>query len=277
MNKILSVVFFTVCSLLSAQDLKVMTYNIKYDNPSDTANNWQSRKEFLISQLNFYAPDIFGTQEGLHNQLEDIQRELKNYKYIGIGRDEGNSKGEYSAIFYNSKKYEVENESTFWLSPTPEKPSKGWDAALNRICTYATFKNKKSGKEFLVFNTHFDHVGNVARLESSRLILQKMKELNPKNLPVVLTGDFNLDSTSEGVIAIKKEMLDSHLEAGENAFGPDGTFNGFHFEKPVKNKIDFVFISKNDFSVLKSGILSDSKSLKYPSDHFPVIAYLDFK
>ena len=104
-----------------------------------------------------------------------------------------------------------------------------------------------------------------------------MKELNPKNLPVVLTGDFNLDSTSEGVVAIKKEMLDSHLEAGENAFGPDGTFNGFHFEKPVKNKIDFVFISKNDFSVLKSGILSDSKNLKYPSDHFPVIAYLDFK
>ncbi|MEH6703763.1 endonuclease/exonuclease/phosphatase family protein [Galbibacter orientalis] len=277
MNKILSVVFFTVCSLLSAQDLKVMTYNIKYDNPSDTANNWQSRKEFLISQLNFYAPDIFGTQEGLHNQLEDIQRELKNYKYIGIGRDQGDTKGEYSAIFYNTKKYEVENESTFWLSPTPEKPSKGWDAALNRICTYATFKDKKSGKEFLVFNTHFDHVGNVARLESSKLILKKMKELNPKNLPVVLTGDFNLDSTSEGVVAIKKEMLDSHLEAGENAFGPDGTFNGFHFEKPVKNKIDFVFISKNDFSVLKSGILSDSKNLKYPSDHFPVIAYLDFK
>ncbi|EIJ39998.1 metal-dependent hydrolase [Galbibacter orientalis DSM 19592] len=277
MNKILSVVFFTVCSLLSAQDLKVMTYNIKYDNPSDTANNWQSRKEFLISQLNFYAPDIFGTQEGLHNQLEDIQRELKNYKYIGIGRDQGDTKGEYSAIFYNTKKYEVENESTFWLSPMPEKPSKGWDAALNRICTYATFKDKESGKEFLVFNTHFDHVGNVARLESSKLILKKMKELNPKNLPVVLTGDFNLDSTSEGVVAIKKEMLDSHLEAGENAFGPDGTFNGFHFEKPVKNKIDFVFISKNDFSVLKSGILSDSKNLKYPSDHFPVIAYLDFK
>lgn len=254
-----------------------MTYNIKYNNPSDAENNWDSRKDFLISQLNFYAPDIFGTQEGLHDQLEDIQHALKDYKYIGVGRDEGDTKGEYSAIFYNVKKYDVENGSTFWLSPTSNKPSKGWDAALNRICSYATFKDKESGKEFMVFNTHFDHVGHVARLESSKLILKKMKELNPKNLPIVLTGDFNLDSNSEGVVAIKKEMLDSHLEAGKNAFGPDGTFNGFHFEKPVDNKIDFVFISDNDFEVLKSGIFSDSKNLKYPSDHFPVMAYLNFK
>ncbi|WP_417444792.1 endonuclease/exonuclease/phosphatase family protein [Joostella sp.] len=268
---------FFACSFLNAQDLKVMTYNIKYNNPSDAKNNWDSRKDFLISQLNFYAPDIFGTQEGLHGQLEDIQHALKDYKYIGVGRDEGDTKGEYSAIFYNVKKYDVENGSTFWLSPTPNTPSKGWDAALNRICSYATFKDKESGKEFMVFNTHFDHVGHVARLESSKLILKKMKELNPKNLPIVLTGDFNLDSNSEGVVAIKKEMLDSHLEAGKNAFGPDGTFNGFHFEKPVDNKIDFVFISDNDFEVLKSGIFSDSKNLKYPSDHFPVMAYLNFK
>ncbi|MEL4307516.1 endonuclease/exonuclease/phosphatase family protein [Joostella sp. CR20] len=277
MNKFLLVAFLAVCSLLNAQDLKVMTYNIKYDNPSDNANNWQSRKDFLIAQLNFYAPDIFGTQEGLHHQLEDIQNGLKNYKYVGVGRDKGNTEGEYSALFYNSEKYVLKDENTFWLSTTPEKPSIGWDAALNRICTYATFKDKKSGQEFMVFNTHFDHVGHTARLESSKLILQKIATLNTNNLPVVLTGDFNLDSSSEGVKKIKEQLLDTHLVAGENAFGPDGTFNGFHFDEPVKNRIDFVFISSNDFDVLKSGILSDSKDLKYPSDHFPVIAYLNFK
>ncbi|MCM5662858.1 endonuclease/exonuclease/phosphatase family protein [Galbibacter mesophilus] len=259
------------------QDLKVMTYNIKYDNPKDTANNWETRKAFLTSQLNFYAPDIFGTQEGLHHQLKDIENGLPRYKFVGVGRDHGNNEGEFSAIFYNTEKYKVKEESTFWLSTTPEIPSKGWDAAIKRICTYAIFKAIESGKEFMVFNTHFDHVGKQARLESSKLILKKIREINTKKLPVILTGDFNLESNSPGVIAIKEELLDTHLEAGKNAFGPEGTFNGFHFEKPVKRRIDFVFISKDDFEVVKSGILSDSKNLKYPSDHFPVIAYLNFK
>ncbi|MDG3581529.1 endonuclease/exonuclease/phosphatase family protein [Galbibacter pacificus] len=277
MRKLFIGIFFFISCTLMAQDLKVMTYNIKYDNPSDTANNWQNRKEFLISQLNYNAPDVFGTQEGLHHQLEDIQNGLENYKYIGVGRDNGDEEGEYSAIFYNVDKLKVISENTFWLSPTPDKPSKGWDAALNRICTYAEFENKASGKRFMVFNTHFDHIGEVARYESAKLILKKIKALNKEQLPVALTGDFNLDSTSKGVVEIKKEMIDAHSEAGKNAFGPDGTFNGFHFEKPVKNKIDFIFISKNDFKVLKSGILSDSKNCKYPSDHFPVVVYLDFK
>lgn len=265
-----------ICGIINAQDLQVMSYNIKYDNPSDTVNNWENRKAFLMSQLNYFDADVIGTQEGLHHQLEDIKSTLTRYDYVGIGRDKGNTEGEYSAIFYNNEQLKVLEKGTFWLSPTPDKPSKGWDAALNRICTYALFKDKDSGQTFWVFNTHFDHRGDVARLESSKLILQKIKEVNKENRAVVLTGDFNLTQQEKGIQEITDQMLDTHVVAGENAFGPKGSFNGFHFEKPVTKKIDYVFISKDGFKVLKSGILSDSQDCKYPSDHFPVLVDLDF-
>jgi endonuclease/exonuclease/phosphatase family metal-dependent hydrolase len=264
------------CGLINAQDLKVMSYNIKYDNTSDTVNNWNNRKAFLISQLNYYNADVIGTQEGLHHQLEDIKSALDRYDYVGLGRDNGDTKGEYSAIFYNKEKVKVLKNGTFWLSLSPDKPSKGWDAALNRICTYALFKDKDTKETFWVFNTHFDHRGDVARVESSKLILKKISEINKKDLPVVLTGDFNLTAQDQGILEITEQMLDTHVVAGENAFGPKGTFNGFHFEKPVQNKIDYVFISKDGFKVIKSGILSDSQDCKYPSDHFPVLVDLNF-
>ena len=275
--KIINFLFLAlICGFVNAQDLKVMSYNIKYDNPSDTANNWENRKEFLISQLHYYAADVFGTQEGLHNQLEDIKSALPRYDYVGVGRDNGNTEGEYSAIFYDTEQVELLEDGTFWLSPTPDKPSKGWDAALNRICTYALFKDKDSNEIFWVFNTHFDHKGDLARLESSKLILHKIKEINTENRGVVLTGDFNLTDDQQGIKVITKQMTDTHLKAGKNAFGPTGNFNGFHFEKPVTKRIDYVFVSKGGFKVLKSGILSDSKNCKYPSDHFPVLVDLDF-
>lgn len=264
------------CGLINAQDLKVMSYNIKYDNTSDTVNNWNNRKAFLISQLNYYNADVIGTQEGLHHQLEDIKSALDRYDYVGLGRDNGDTKGEYSAIFYNKENVKVLKNGTFWLSLSPDKPSKGWDAALNRICTYALFKDKDTKETFWVFNTHFDHRGDVARVESSKLILKKISEINKKDLPVVLTGDFNLTAQDQGILEITEQMLDTHVVAGENAFGPKGTFNGFHFEKPVQNKIDYVFISKGGFEVIKSGILSDSQDCKYPSDHFPVLVDLNF-
>lgn len=265
-----------LCSATYAQDLQVMSYNIKYDNTSDLVNNWENRKAFLISQLNYYDADIIGTQEGLHHQLEDIKASLDRYDYVGIGRDKGNTQGEYSAIFYNTQEVEMLKQGTFWLSPTPDEPSKGWDAALNRICTYALFKDKDTDLRFWVFNTHFDHIGEVARLESSKLILQKIKEVNTDNKAVILTGDFNLTDQEKGIQIITDQMIDTHMAAGENAFGPKGTFNGFHFEKPVTDKIDYVFISEGDFKILKSGILSDSQDCKYPSDHLPVLVDLDF-
>ncbi|KAB5492098.1 endonuclease/exonuclease/phosphatase family protein [Flagellimonas hadalis] len=261
---------------VQSQTIDVISYNIRYDNPDDKPNNWDNRKEFLISQLNFHAPDVFGTQEGLVHQLKDIDNGLGNYTYFGVGRDHGDDRGEFTAIFYNKEKLNLLDQSTFWLSETPITPSKGWDAALPRICTYGLFESKEDGNKFMVFNTHFDHVGVKAREESSKLILKKIKELNPDNLPVVVTGDFNLESDSPGVQVILTEMADAHLAAGENAFGPTGTFNGFEFNKPVERRIDYIFVS-DEFEVLKSAILSDSKDCRYPSDHLPVLARLQFR
>lgn len=275
MKKIVSIFILLFTLTISAQEISVMTYNIKYDEFSDTINGWNNRKDFLISQLNFNQPDIFGTQEGLHHQLIEIEKGLTDYKFFGIGRDFGDTRGEYTALFYNTKKVTLLEESTFWLSETPEKPSKGWDAALNRICTYGIFEIQNSKKRLLVFNTHFDHIGEQARAESALLILKKAAEINKDNLPVIIMGDFNLESDSQGVQNILKQFDDSHLTAN-TSFGPTGTFNGFHFEEPVTRRIDFVFTSKN-LETLKSGILSNSKNCRYPSDHFPVYVELNLK
>ncbi|WP_430969104.1 endonuclease/exonuclease/phosphatase family protein [Spongiimicrobium sp. 2-473A-2-J] len=267
----------SLVQLTAAQELGFMSYNIKFDDPRDTLNNWESRKAFLISQLKDYAPDILGTQEGMIHQLRDIEKGLEDYSFFGVGRDQGNEKGEFTAIFYNGSTVDFLEGDTFWLSNTPEKPSKGWDAALPRICTYGRFKRKTDGKEFYVFNTHFDHIGQRAREESSKLILAQINVLNTQKVPVVLMGDFNLEANSRGIRLIQNKMLDTHVTAGANAHGPEGTFNGFDFHKPVERRIDFIFISKNDFVVLKSAIINEAKGERYPSDHFPVFTSLHLK
>ncbi|RDY60222.1 endonuclease/exonuclease/phosphatase [Flagellimonas nanhaiensis] len=273
--------FWVIVLLLAAygqaQSISVLSYNIRYDNPGDGLNSWEHRKEFLISQLKFYGPDVFGTQEGLIHQLKDVDAGLEQYRYFGIGRDHGDERGEFTAIFYNQNKLELLEESTFWLSKTPEKPSKYWDAALPRICTYGHFKAKDGPTEFLLFNTHFDHVGEIAREESAKLILKKIKELNPNKLPVVLMGDFNLESNSKGIQLIMEQMADTQIAAGSNAHGPQGTFNGFDFTKPVTRRIDYIFTSTVNIEIIKSGILSDSFDCRYPSDHLPVYAELKLK
>lgn len=273
-------IFFFLLTLgtllnVQGQTIDIISYNIRYDNPDDAPNNWDNRKDFLISQLNFYNPDVFGIQEGLIHQVKEMDKGLEDYAYLGVGRDYGDERGEHTAIFYNTERVELLEEATFWLSLTPEKPSKGWDAALPRTCTYGIFQNKRDGKKFMLFNTHFDHVGVKARTESSKLILEKIKELNTEDYPVVVTGDFNLESDSPGVQVILTEMADTHIAAGKNAFGPEGTFNGFEFNEPVERRIDYIFVS-DEFEVLKSAILSDSKDTRYPSDHLPVFARLTY-
>lgn len=276
MKKFFIVLSAIVFQNIFAQDVKIMSYNIRLDVESDGENKWSNRNLFLTDQVKFYGPDFMGVQEALPHQMEFIQKELSNYKSIGIGREGGN-KGEFSAIFYNSDKFKLIEENTFWLSETPEKFSKAWDAAYPRICTYGLFQNKKTNKKFWVFNTHFDHVGDVARVESSKLILKKISEINSKNLPVVLTGDFNLKEETAPI----KEMLVG-LDLARNVsktkpFGPEGTFSGFQFSKPVKDRIDHIFVSKKGVEVAKFATLSDSKDCRYPSDHLPVYAEINFK
>ena len=276
MKKLPILVLLLATSVVVGQTIDVLTYNIRFDNPKDGLNSWDNRKAFLISQLNFYAPDIFGTQEGLINQLKDIEDGMDNYAFFGVGRDKGDEAGEHTAIFYNSQKVELLKEATFWLSKTPEKPSKAWDAALPRICTYGIFKLKDDDTRFLVFNTHFDHIGEVARKESAKLILKKIKKLNPKGYPVILMGDFNLEVDSKPIQLISAQLNDTQLLAGYNAHGPLGTFNGFNFTEPVTRRIDYLFVSPKKIGVVKSAILSDSKDARYPSDHLPVYAKLIF-
>lgn len=261
---------------LQAQTVKVMSYNIRLDHAGDGDNRWDNRKEQLAGQVKFYEPDFMGVQEALPNQMAYLSLQFNNhYDAIGVGRDDGAKKGEYSAIFYNIQKYKLLRQSTFWLSETPNVPSTGWDAALNRICTYGLFQDKQSGKKIWVFNTHFDHVGEKARAESAKLILQKIKEVNKDSLPFVLTGDFNLEPDSEPVTIIKQQLNDTK-DVAKLTFGPEGTFNAFEFTKPVTRRIDYIFVPKS-MKVKKYAVLSDSQNCRYLSDHLPVYAELELQ
>ena len=262
--------------LFFSQDLKVMTYNIRLSLESDKENSWDNRKEDALALMNYYHPDYFGVQEAVPQQMTDIKSSLKDYDYVGVGRDDGKNQGEYSAIFYDKTKLEVTKSGTFWLSETPEKPSKGWDAAYNRVCTYAFFKIKKTGKQFLAMNLHFDHVGDVARVNSAKLILEKIKELNPKNLPLTLTGDFNLTDDSEPIKIISKSLDNAFYHSKKPHYGPVGTFTAFDVNTVPKERIDYIFVK--GFDVLSNRTINDRReNLLYPSDHFPILAEIKFK
>lgn len=267
---VIKIIVLLLAGSIHGQNLTIMTYNIKLDYPKEGENSWDNRKDWMIGQINFYAPDIFGVQEAMPNQMTYIDSTMTRYDFIGVGRDDGKDEGEYSAIFYDSSKFKTLKSSTFWLSQTPDKVSMGWDAVCNRVCTYSLFEDLKSGKRFWIFNTHLDHVGMEARAKSVTLILEKIKSLNTQNYPVILMGDFNLEPETENIQLIASVLNDSKEKSKTVPFGPIGTFNGFEFSKPVTRRIDYIFVSKNNIKVNKYAVLSDSKDLKYPSDHLPV-------
>ena len=261
---------------MNAQRIRLMTYNIRLDVASDGENDWAHRCDFMVSQIKFYEPDIFGIQEGLPHQVQFLEKNLGGYKREGIGR-EGIEKGESSAIFYNRMNFSAEQSHTFWLSPTPDSISMGWDAACLRVCTAVLFKNKRSKQRFWVFNTHLDHMGEVARQKSVELILAKITLFNTQKLPVIFMGDFNAKPDSPVVTYVKNRMDDSRTRIGSDALGPEGTFNGFKFGEPMPKLIDYIFISKSpSVSVRKYAVLDESRNQRYPSDHFPVFVEIDF-
>lgn len=268
---------FSVLFLLNfqAQNLKVMTYNIRLSLESDKENSWDNRKAEAIQLMDYYHPDFFGVQEAVPQQMVDIKSGLRNYDFVGVGRDDGANKGEYSAIFYDAEKLKVLESGTFWLSETPQKPSKGWDAAYNRICTYALFKMKKDGRKFWAFNVHLDHVGIVARENSVQLILKMIKSFNTKNFPVVLTGDFNLTEDTKPIKILSENLYDAYYHSKKTHYGPKGTFQAFDISKPAKERIDYIFLQK--FLCENIRTINDRReNLLYPSDHFPVIAEIRF-
>jgi len=267
---------FSIISNSVCQNISMMTYNVRYGLADDGKNSWEYRKEFLTSQINFYHPDIFGIQEGLPFQVDYIDSKLSKHSFIGKSRD-GDGKDEYSAIFYNKEKFDLLEQHTFWLSPTPTKISKGWDAAYPRICTYGLFNDKKTKTTFWVINTHLDHVGMNARKQSILLILKKIKEINGKNYPLIFMGDLNAEPDSKPISILKEQLSDSKEITKVKPFGPTGTFNAFQHNEPVTKRIDYIFISNNNLiKVTNYAVLSDAKDLKYPSDHLPVYIELTF-
>lgn len=273
----IAIIFILMSVFSNAQTLKVITYNIRLDVASDGENDWTHRKDFCTFQIQFYNPDIFGVQEAKPNQVIDIASALSQYNYVGTGRD-GIEKGESSNIYYKKERFEVKETNTFWLSETPNEISKGWDAAYNRVCTYALLKDLQTKKMFWVFNTHLDHVGEVARTKGIQLILSKIRELNNKEYPVIFMGDFNSEPKEQRIITLKDTMDDCRDITQEKPFGPSGTFNDFKHNEPVTKLIDYIFISKkSNWKVKKYAVLSDSKDLRYPSDHFPVYVEINLK
>ncbi len=273
MKRIIAFLLFIAPLIVVAQqEIKVMSYNIRLNVTSDGENRWDLRKDKVAGLMNFYEPDFIGGQEVTHGQLMYLIENLKGYAYIGVGRDDGKEKGEYSCIFYKKDKFDVIEQSTFWLSPTPDSISKGWDAAIVRVCTYGLFRNKKTKQLFWVFNTHFDHVGKTARLESAKLIIEKVKELNKKNFPVIITGDFNSRPTEPPAEFMVSNMQNTRSIA-KQVYGPEDTWNGFKFNQKLDGCIDYIFVSNNEkISVSKFATLTDSYDLKYPSDHLPILA-----
>jgi len=276
-----SLLLLLVCLLITSvadaqknQPINVISYNIRLNTASDGVNAWPNRKDNVKALVKFYDTDILCVQEALPEQFDALS-ENTDFDVVGVGRDDGKRKGEFSAIYFNKNRFTKKDGGTFWLSLTPAVPSKGWDAALNRICSWVKLYDKLNKKEFIVFNTHYDHIGVQARIESAKLIKQKIQEIAPK-LPVVFTGDLNVTPETEAIATIKSFLTDTKEISIEPPYGPTGTFNAFKWDSPLKDKIDYIFVNAA-FKVQKFAVLSDSKDQRYYSDHLPVFVKLFFK
>ena len=253
----------------SGQNLTIMSVNIRYDNDYDLENSWKERREDVVKLITKNQPTILGIQEGLLHQLEYIDSSLVNYTYIGVGRGDGIEKGEFSPIFYDTTIYEVTNISTFWLSESQDTASVGWDAALERICSYGLFENRSTKKKFWVFNTHFDHIGKKARAKSASLILQIISDVNSNNLPLLLMGDLNSTPKEKPIRILEKEMSNSTEVSATIESDFSYTYNGFSDEDEMK-RIDYIFIKGMD--VLSYIVIEDRRENgNFISDHFPIV------
>lgn len=280
---VLTTVLSLSCSSIKQQPttshdvfLNIASFNLRMDTPNDKENAWSHRKEMVKGLIRFHDFDICGTQEGFKHQLDDIL-ELGNYAYVGVGRDDGKDAGEHSAIIYKKDRFDILESGDFWFAENPDVPGKGWDATCcNRICSWAKFREKKSQKEFFVFNVHYDHQGREARKNSSILLLKKIQQITG-GYPVFVTGDFNATPESEPIQSIYNDgrLKDSYLITKQSPYGTTGTTNSFRLEAPMKNRIDYVWVT-DDITVNKYGVLNDMQYGRFPSDHFPVMINASF-
>jgi len=265
---------FLIMNFSLKNELTVISYNIRYDNPNDGENQWKYRKERVANYIKEIRPDIIGMQEVLDPQLVFLDVSLTEFSFVGVGREDGKTKGEYSPILYNSNSLSLLQTDTFWLSETPTVISVGWDAALERICTYAQFEHKETGQKFWVFNTHFDHIGELARIQSAKLINQKVKMLNMNNSPVVITGDFNLTPDTAPIKIFQNAYKDVMQKTPANA-NNYATFTGFDKLSNGEDRIDYIF-QKGLKMLEATHVWLKTTSGGWASDHHPVEAIFSF-
>jgi len=250
----------------------VASYNLRLNTPADGADAWPRREAAVKALIQYHELDIVGTQEGLPEQVEALEA-LPGYARVGVGRDDGRRAGEHAAIFFRRARFELLGEGNFWLSATPERPSVSWDSrCCHRIASWARLRDRSNGRRFVVFNAHFDHEGVVARRESALLLVRKVAQIAGA-LPVIVLGDFNSTPDTEQIATLNAALRDALKLSETPPYGPPGTFNGFRFDAPAQDRIDYIFLGPG-IRVLKLGVLTDSMQGHYPSDHFPVVARL---
>ncbi|MFZ9588545.1 MAG: endonuclease/exonuclease/phosphatase family protein [Chitinophagaceae bacterium] len=275
MRPILSFILLLFSMATSAQTIKIATYNLRYANTTDIGNLWIERKHAVVDLIQYHQFDIFGVQEAVKLQLEDLKIALPSFDYYGVGRDDGQSAGEHSSIFYKKERFTLLDKGDFWLSQTPEKPGFGWDAKFNRICSWVKLSDKRTKKIFFVFNAHYDHQGMVAREESSKLVLSKIQLIAGES-PVVFMGDLNggRDTNWYLLLANSSSLKDTY-DLVEKPYQLNGSFNGFNANEVRKDVIDHIFVSKH-FKADRWAVLTDTYFGKFPSDHFPVAVEINF-
>ena len=277
----LAAVLLLTCCNSQPIDLNVMSFNIRMDNPGDSLNSWQYRKDIAVRIIKDQDADVVGMQEVLINQLNDFKSGLPGYNAIGVGRTDGIEKGEYCAVFYKSSRFKEMESGNFWLSETPEVAgSKGWDGACERIATWAILEDISTGKRFFFINTHLDHVGKIARREGVALLLNRVATLN-KGLPVVMTGDFNATPDADVIRHVTDTAYPEHLlhtkDIAAERSGTEWTFHDFG-RLPVEQRsfIDYIFVSK-DIKVMTHRVLAEKLDGRFISDHAVVVARVEIK
>lgn len=260
--------------------LRVMTYNIRLDLASDGTNAWPHRKEMVAALIRHEAPDILGMQEVLLGQKRDLERALPEFAVVGAARDDGKDKGEFSPIAYRRDRFEPIASGTIWLSETPAVPSKSWDAAYPRIATWAILCDRRGGASIRVVNTHFDHVGVIARHQSASLLSLWLAEGEWASLPTILMGDFNStpDGSAYRLLAGDSALglSDARTISRTPPYGPPGTFNAFKIDSDAPAPIDHIFVS-SQFSADRYSVITQHWGGRLPSDHYPVAVDLVFK